>query len=108
MPLASPKVRSRSRSHQVVQQGGRRQKAAADVHLSGVIAAARPPERKDRLVIEDWGQIKRPRLVAQKMLQGFADLPVVDCGPIANGRGSLRAIFGMTTTESSFKSIHGF
>lgn len=59
-------------------------------------------------MIEDWGQIKRPRLVAQKMLEGFADLPVVDCGPIGGGRGRLRAIFGMTTTESSFKSILGF
>lgn len=59
-------------------------------------------------MIEDWGQIKRPLLVAQKMLEGFADLPVVDCGPIGDGRGRLRAIFGMTTTESSFKSILGF
>ena len=59
-------------------------------------------------MIEEWGQIKRPQLVAQRMLAGFADLPVLDCGPIAGGRGSLRAIFGMTTTESSFKSILGF
>lgn len=59
-------------------------------------------------MIQDWGQIRQPRLVAQNMLAGFADLPVLDCGPIANGRGHLRAIFGMTTTESSFKSILGF
>jgi cysteine synthase len=59
-------------------------------------------------VIEDWGQIKQPRLVARKMLEGFADLPVVDCGPIGGGRGRLRAVFGMTTTESSFKSVLGF
>ena len=59
-------------------------------------------------MLEDWGQIKHPRLVARDMLEGFADLPVVDCGPIADGRGKLRAIFGMTTTESSFKTILGF
>jgi len=58
-------------------------------------------------VIQDWGQIKQPRLVAQNMLARFADLPIIDCGPIANGQGHLRAIFGMTTTESSFKSILG-
>jgi cysteine synthase len=59
-------------------------------------------------VFHDWGQIKRPQLVARQMLEGFADLPIVDCGPIGGGRGKLRAIFGMTTTESSFKSILGF
>lgn len=69
---------------------------------------ARTGTGRDRFVLEDWGQIKHPRLVAQKMLEGFADLPVVDCGPIAGGRGKLRAIFGMTTTESSFKTILGF
>ena len=59
-------------------------------------------------MLEDWGNIKHPQLAAQKMLAGFADLPVVDCGPIGGGRGKLRAIFGMTTTESSFKTILGF
>lgn len=59
-------------------------------------------------MIEDWGRITRPQLTARTMLEGFADLPVVDCGPIGHGRGRLRAIFGMTTTESSFKSILGF
>lgn len=59
-------------------------------------------------MIEDWGRIEQPRLAAREMLEGFADLPVVDCGPIGHGRGRLRAIFGMTTTESSFKSILGF
>lgn len=59
-------------------------------------------------MIQDWGQVERPRLVAQEMLAGFADLPVVECGPIAGGRGRLRAIYGMTTTESSFKSVLGF
>jgi cysteine synthase A len=59
-------------------------------------------------VIEDWGHIEQPQIVARDMLSGFADLPVVDCGPIGGGRGRLRAVFGMTTTESSFKSILGF
>jgi cysteine synthase len=59
-------------------------------------------------VIEDWGRIEQPLDVARTMVEGFADLPIVDCGPIAEGRGRLRAIFGMTTTESSFKSILGF
>ena len=52
--------------------------------------------------------IENPRSVAQRMLDGFVDLPVIDCGPIANGRGRLRAIYGMTATQSSFKSILGF
>ncbi len=59
-------------------------------------------------MIEDWNRIERPQLVARRMLEGFADLPVVDCGPISHGHGRLRAIYGMTTTESSFKSILGF
>jgi cysteine synthase A len=59
-------------------------------------------------VIEDWNRIEQPRLVAERMLAGFTDLPVLDCGPIAGGQGRLRAIYGMTTTESSFKSILGF
>lgn len=59
-------------------------------------------------MIADWDRIDQPRLVAERMLEGFADLPVLDCGPIADGRGRLRAIYGMTTTESSFKSILGF
>lgn len=59
-------------------------------------------------MIEDWGRIEQPQLAAREMLEGFADLPVVDCGPIGHGQGRLRAIFGMTTTESSFKSILGF
>jgi cysteine synthase len=59
-------------------------------------------------MIADWDRMEQPRLVAERMLTGFADLPVLDCGPIAGGRGRLRAIYGMTTTESSFKSILGF
>lgn len=59
-------------------------------------------------MIEDWNCTGNRRLVAERMLEGFADLPVLDCGPIADGRGRLRAIYGMTTTESSFKSILGF
>lgn len=59
-------------------------------------------------MIADWDRIEQPRLVAGRMLEGFADLPVLDCGPLAGGRGRLRAIYGMTTTESSFKSILGF
>jgi cysteine synthase A len=59
-------------------------------------------------VIENWHDLEHPRLVAEKLLEGFSDLPVLDCGPIAGGRGRLRAIYGMTTTESSFKSILGF
>lgn len=59
-------------------------------------------------MIEDWDQIEHPQQVARRMLEGFADLPVVDCGPIAHGKGRLRAIYGMSTTESSFKSILGF
>lgn len=59
-------------------------------------------------MIADWDRIDQPRLVAGRMLEGFADVPVLDCGPIAGGQGSLRAIYGMTTTESSFKSILGF
>jgi cysteine synthase len=59
-------------------------------------------------MIEDWDRIERPRLAARQMLEGFADLPVVDCGSIGHGRGRLRAVYGMTTTESSFKSILGF
>lgn len=59
-------------------------------------------------MIEDWDRITDPLHTAGTMLEGFTDLPVVDCGPIAGGRGRLRAIYGMTTTESSFKSILGF
>ena len=59
-------------------------------------------------MIEDWDRIDDPRSVAENLVKGFADLPVVDCGRIANGRGTLRAIFGMTATQSSFKSILGF
>lgn len=59
-------------------------------------------------MIEDWGQTKLPRLVAEEMLAGFANLPVVDCGPVDGRRGRLRAIYGMTTTQSSFKSILAF
>jgi cysteine synthase A len=59
-------------------------------------------------VIEDWDRIEDPLRTARTMVEGFADLPVLDCGPIAGRRGRLRAIFGMTTTESSFKSILGF
>jgi S-sulfo-L-cysteine synthase (3-phospho-L-serine-dependent) len=59
-------------------------------------------------VIEDWSRIDEPWSVAERLLRGFTDLPVVDCGSIAGGRGRLRAIFGMTATQSSFKSILGF
>jgi cysteine synthase A len=59
-------------------------------------------------MIEDWDRIDDPLRTARTMLDGFADLPVVDCGQLADGRGRLRAIFGMTTTESSFKTILGF
>ena len=59
-------------------------------------------------MIEDWDRIEDPLHSARTMLEGFADLPVVDCGPLCGGRGRLRAVYGMTTTESSFKSILGF
>lgn len=59
-------------------------------------------------MIEDWDRIDDPLGAARTMLDGFTDLPVLDCGPLAGGQGRLRAIFGMTTTESSFKSILGF
>jgi cysteine synthase len=52
--------------------------------------------------------VERSRLAALKMLDGFTDVPIIDCGPIGHGRGRLRAVFGMTTTESSFKSILAF
>lgn len=51
---------------------------------------------------------EEPLSVARRMLEDFVDLPVIDCGPIANGRGRLRAIYGMTATQSSFKSILAF
>jgi cysteine synthase len=59
-------------------------------------------------VITDWNDIEQPRRVAEQLLEGFTELPVVDCGRIAGGKGRLRAIYGMTTTESSFKTILGF
>lgn len=59
-------------------------------------------------MIEDWDRIDKPLYVAREMLAHFADLPVINCGRIARGRATVRAIFGMTTTESSFKSILGF
>jgi cysteine synthase A len=65
-------------------------------------------KRRNGLVIADWGRNERRQLVARQMLEGFADLPVINCGPIGDGQGQLRAVFGMTTTESSFKSILGF
>ncbi|GAB1511497.1 PLP-dependent cysteine synthase family protein [Actinophytocola sp. KF-1] len=59
-------------------------------------------------MIEDWDRIADPLRTARTMLDGFTDLPVVDCGPVGDAGGRLRAIYGMTTTESSFKSILGF
>ncbi|TDV41025.1 pyridoxal-phosphate dependent enzyme [Actinophytocola oryzae] len=59
-------------------------------------------------MIQNWDRNEHPLHAARTMLADFADLPVLDCGPLAHGRGRLRAIFGMTTTESSFKSILGF
>lgn len=56
----------------------------------------------------DWSQTKLPRLIAEEMLDDFTDLPIVDCGPLDGRRGRLRAIFGMASTQSSFKSILGF
>lgn len=36
-----------------------------------------------------------------------ADLPVIDCGTIGSNRTRLRAVFGMRSTESSFKALLG-